>query len=292
MARSISIIKNQILAEKAAQPALSGLTSTSATAIFNLWAYIQAVAINLVEQLTDLKVTTIENLLTTKQVPTNVWLQTKVFEFQYSATTPQVVQLVNFAPVYNPVNTALRIVSRCSVKTTGQRIVTVKVATGEPPAALSAPQLSALSGYITQGGDGTVAGAGTGIAFAGVQINVSSTASDKIYLKATINYNGQYSSIIGTNVISAIDAYLAAIPFDGNVRVLNLVDAIQNVAGVTDILIEDLAIRANSTAFASKTYLIQNYTQTLTTYPTFAGYVVGETTAGNTLLDSLTFVAQ
>ncbi len=292
MARSIAVIKNQILAQKAVSPVLNAMNSVSMTAIFNLWAYITAVAINLSEQATDLKVSFIELLLKTKQVPSDQWLQSKVFEFQYSATTPQVVQLTNFAPTYNPIDTTLRIVSRCSVKTTGQRIVTVKVATGEPPAALSAPQLSALTGYLTQGGDGTVSGAGTGIAYAGVQIKVSSTDSDKLYLKGTITYNGQYNAIIQTNVIAAIESYLAAIPFDGNIKVLNLIDAIQSVAGVTDIIIEDLAIRANATAFGSKTYLIQSFTQLQTTYPTFAGYVVGETTGGNTFADTLTFVAQ
>ena len=81
MARSISVIKNQILTEKAAQSSLNSMNSVSLTAIFNLWAYITAVAINLHEQLTDLKVTAIELLLNNKQVPSDQWLQTKVFEF-------------------------------------------------------------------------------------------------------------------------------------------------------------------------------------------------------------------
>jgi hypothetical protein len=50
MARSIATIKQQIINAKNADPILSEkLTSTSQTAIWNLWAYITAVAINLHE---------------------------------------------------------------------------------------------------------------------------------------------------------------------------------------------------------------------------------------------------
>lgn len=291
MARTIAQIKASILAEKALQTPLSGLTSTSATSIYGLWAYICAVAIALHEQLIDIFKAEMETTISKAIVPSNAWLQSKVFEFQYSATTPQVVQLVNFAPTYNPINTTLRIITRCSVKTTGQRVVTIKVAKNEPPVALSAPELTALNGYLTRGGDGTVGGAGTGISYAGVQISAVSLTSDKLYLKATINYNGQFASVISASVIAAINTYLATLPFDGIIKVLDLVDAIQLVAGVTDIKIEHLAIRADATAFGSKTYLIQSFTQNYTTYPTFAGYVIGETTASNTFTDTLTFVA-
>lgn len=291
MARSISLIKSQILAEKANQAALSGLTSPSQTAIFNLWAYVTAVCINLHEQYIDLKTAAIELLIQSAPVASEAWLQQKAFEFQYNATTPQIVQLVDFAPAYDPINTSFRIITRCSVKTTGQRIVEVKVAKNEPPVALSAPELTAFSGYLTQGGDGTIAGKGTGIAWAGTQIRAVSRTSDKVYLKATVTYNGQYYSVIQNNVVTALNNYLASIPFDGMLKVLNLVDAIQSVAGVKDVLIEDLAIRADATAFASKTYLIQSFTQYFTAYPMYAGYAVEETTGGQSFTDQITFVA-
>ena len=291
MARSIALIKSQILTEKANQSALSGATSTSQTAIYNLWAYVTAVAINLHEQAIDLYKSTLESELASSYVSSDAWLQAKAFEFQYSATVPQVVTLVNFAPIYNPINTALRIITRCSVKTTGQRIVEVKVAKLNPPVALSAPELSAFSGYLSQGGDGTIGGAGTGIGYAGVQFKPVSRTSDKLFIKATITYNGQYSSVIQTNVINAINNYLANIPFDGLVKVLSLVDAIQSVSGVKDIKIEDLAIRADATPFVSTTYLIQAFTQYYTTFPLYAGYAIEETTSGQAFLDQITFVA-
>lgn len=290
MARSIAVIKNQILLEKQAQTALSGLTSTSKVALFNLWAYITAVGINLMEQLQDIKKASIEDTVAKGIVHNDLWLQQRILEFQYDATTPQIPAFINGAVTYNPVDPSKRVISRCSVVTNGQRIVEVKVATGEPPAQLPGPQLSALVGYLTQGGDGTPHGHGTGIGAAGVRFSVKSLVADKLFMKATIKYNGLYSAIIQTNVITAINAYLASILFNGSIKVIDLVDAIQSVAGVTDILIEDLAIRADATAFANKTYLIQSFTQAYTTYPTFAGYVVEEDTSGQTFADQLTFV--
>lgn len=288
MARTLQEILTSLDDAQAAESGLSGLNSTSQSAIYTLWKYITALVMLLHEKLIDIKKVEIETTVSKSIVPSEEWLQSKVFEFQYSSTVPQIMQLINFAPSYNPINTALRIITRCSVKTTGQRIVTVKVAKSEPPVALSAPELSALVSYLTLGGDGTVSGAGVGIAYAGVQINATSSASDKLYFKATISYNGQYSAIIVSNVVSAVDVYLASIPFDGAIKVLDLVDYVQNVTGVTDILIEDLAIRADAGAYV---YLIQSFTQAHTTYPMFAGYAVTETNPGDTIYDTLTFVA-
>jgi hypothetical protein len=73
---------------------------------------------------------------------------------------------------------------------------------------------------------------------------------------------------------------------------LSLVDAIQQVEGVTDILINNLALRADATAFASRTYLIQNNAYIYTTYPLYAGYAVEETTSSQTFTDTITYIAQ
>jgi hypothetical protein len=289
--RKISDIQAQILAEKAAQSSLSGLNSTSQTAIYNLWAYIVAVAISLLENIVAIFQVEIEDTASKAAVGSDVWLKSKVLEFQYDAVNPQVLTLVNFAPQYPVINTDLRIISRCSVKTIGSKIAVVKVATGEPPVALSAPQLSSLQSYLTNGGDGTYLGRGVGLGFAGVQINTSSLTSDKFYFKANIYYNGQYSAVIQSTVVAAINNYLANIDFDGNVKLISLVDYIQNVPGVVDITLEDVAMRANATAFGSKTYLVQAFTEIYSTYPTFAGYIVGETTVSNTLNDTITYIA-
>lgn len=289
MARTIAQIKAQIIAEKNNQAALAGLTSTSSTAIYNLWAFIQAVCINLFEQLIDVKIEEIETTVYTAIVPSDQWVRQKALEFQYDATTPQVLQLVNFVPSYPVVNPDLRIITRASVKTQGSKIVLVKVAKNEPPEALSAPELSAFQDYLSQGGSPTDPAIGFG--FAGVQMTARSTAPDKLYLAGTIYYSGRYSAVIQANVVSALEDYMSNLPFDGNISVLGITDKIQSVVGVVDMLFTDIAMRADAVAFGSKTYLIQSSTQTLTSLPTYAGYVVEEDTASQGFLDKLVFVA-
>ena len=58
------------------------------------------------------------------------WIQAQIFKFQYSATSPQVIQFntTTFAPYYPVVNAALRIISECAV--VNSNAVLIKVATG------------------------------------------------------------------------------------------------------------------------------------------------------------------
>lgn len=280
MARTITQILTQMEDELAAQSSLSGLNSPSQTAIYRLWMYIMASAIYFHETLWDIFKTEIETIVDNAPIGTDGWVQQKCFEFQYDSVTPQVITLNDFVPSYNPVDESLRIITRCSVKTLPNKIVSVKVAKSDPPVALAVAELNSLKGYLDD------------ISFAGVQYNAISLNADKIYLKASVYYNGQYSTVIATTVIDAINEYLANIPFDGDIRIQKLIDAIQSVAGVKDVVIDDLAIRADVTLFANKTYLLQNKTTLFNKYPMFAGYAVEETTVGETFTDKLTFVAE
>lgn len=281
MARQISEIQQQMLDNIAGDSVLGSLlTSTSKRSIYRLFTYIVAVGINALEQLIDIFTVEVETVAAAAAPATPAWLQSQIFKFQYSATTPQVVQLINFAPAYPVVDTTLRIISRCSVTTNLSNSVIIKVATGEPPAALSNSQLSALQSYVTQ------------IGVAGVVYSVISQASDKLYVQANVYYQGQYSAVIKANVVTAINNFLASIPFNGQVKITDLEDAITAVEGVTDVVLVNVRARADGTAFASGSYLVQNQQTVARLWGTVAGYMVGETTANNTLNDSLTFIAE
>lgn len=290
--RSINTIKAQIIGQIPNYPALSALSlNISQVAKYGLWAFISAVAINLLEQLLAIFQSDLEETISAAPVGSEPWLQSKIFEFQYSVTNPQALELVNFAPAYNPIDTTLRIITRGSVKTSPFNQVKVKVAKQEPPVALSAPELSALQSYLTSGGNVTYAGRGRGLGFAGVDIIATSNDADLLFIAGTVFYNGQYSAVIKANVITAINAYLASLPFDGSFSLLGITDAIQTVTGVNDILLTDVAYRANGVAFGLKTYMIQANTTIITTTDTFAGYIIGETTLGETFADRINFVA-
>lgn len=281
MARSVSTILTSMDTEQVAQPSLTALNSTSQTSIFKLWKYITAVVTNLHEQLWDIFKADLELQISSAAVGSDLWVRDQVLKFQYDTINPQVVVLTNFSPAYAVVNPVYQIITRASVKTAPNKTVSVKVAKSDPPVALTAPELSSLQTYLTA--------QGYGVGFAGVQIIASSLDSDKLFLEGTIKYDGQYSAVISANVIAAINNYLANIAFDGVFKTLSLIDYIQNVQGVTDVNIINLAIRADLTAFASKSYLVQASTTLYTSYPLYAGYVIEETTGGETFTDKLTF---
>lgn len=281
MARQISVIETQILDSAAADPVLSvNLTSLSKRAIYRLWAFIVAAAIAILEQLIDQNKIEVEALVAQAAPGTPSWLQAQVFKFQYSSTTPQVIQLIDLAPQYPVVDPSLRIITRCSVTTDIANTVTIKVAKEEPPTALASLELDALTSYIAQ------------IGVAGISYNTLSLAADRLYVQAQVFYTGLFSSVIKTNVILAIDAYLASIPFNGQIKVSSLEEAILDVDGVTDVILQNVVARANATAFGSGTGLVISNALVGRLWPTLAGYAISEDTAGQTLADSLTFISQ
>ena len=280
MARTIAQIQTEMDNEQALQTGLSGLTSTSQVAIYTLWKYIMSSCIWTHETLWDLFKVEIETIVNNAPVGTEKWVQSEIFKFQYDTMTPQVVGLVDFVPAYPVVDDALKIITRCSVKTQPNRIVKVKVAKGTTPTALNGTELSSLIGYLTD------------ISFAGVQYNVTSQEADKLLIGGKIYYNGQYASVIQTNVIAALDAYMASLPFDGFVRISGIEDAIQSVAGVNDLMLQVVQLRGDTIGLGLGTDLVYNATEFFYRYPTISGYVVQETTSGSTFTDTLTFIPQ
>lgn len=282
MARSIDTIQAQIIAQAQADSNLSGLTSTSKRAIWRLWTYVTAVCINVFEQLQDLYYAKTEALIAAAPSGNAQWIQATVFKFQYSSTTPQVLQLntSTLAYEYPTVDSTLRIITRCSVTADLLNNVRVKVAKGSTPAALSSPELSALQSYMNT------------VGFAGINYICTSTNSDKLFIAADVYYQGQYSAVIAATLKDAVDAFLAAIPFNGIVKLTDLEGVMRNVVGVNDVVMKDVAARADATLFASKTYLVQNNTELQRQWQTLSGYIVTETTSSNTFADTINLIAQ
>ena len=133
--RTTKQIKETMDAQQAALPVLSQLTNTADTDIWVLFKGIVAQTINFFEQLMDRKKTEIETILKNAVVPSTEWARQKAYEFQYDATIPQIMQLVNFVPSYNPVDTTKRIITRSfAYNTLG--FTTLRVAKSEPPVKL------------------------------------------------------------------------------------------------------------------------------------------------------------
>lgn len=279
MARSISEIKAQMVTAKNAETSLSGLDSTSQTAIWNLWLYIQAVAINLFEQILDVLKIDVETQVSKAVPQTGAWLQQKGFEFQYSTTTPQELTYTsNWTLEYPVINEDLRIITRCAVTTGNNKTVQIKVAKGTTPEKLDSSELNAATSYFKLLGN------------AGVYYSVISVNGDFIEVDADIYYNGIYQPTIQQNVINSILNYLANIPFDGKVYVAGIEDAIQSVQGVVDVKLNNIYVRVASTSYANKStlYSLSNGINGLK-YQPFSGYLKEETTSSHTFADTLNF---
>ena len=280
MARSVATIQALIVTNFQAQPELAAANSTSKRAIWYLLTFIVATAINVFEQLLDLFKANITAIVALSAPATPKWLQAKIFNFQYSATNPQNIQLINTVPTYAVVDPTLLLITRTSVKTSLANTVAIKAAKLTPPVALLAPELSALQSYINS------------IGIAGINYTVTSANPDQIFIQATVFYQGTYAAIILQSVTAAIATFLANLAFDGSMKVSDLENTIRNVTGVNDVVLQNVTVRRDQDTVAQGTVLIQNQTEVARLWATIAGYMVAENTAGYTLATTLTLTPQ
>ena len=279
MARSISQIKQSMLDAKNADPTLSALTSTSQTAKWNLYYFIVASCIAIFEQLQDIFKTELEAIASTAAPSTPQWTRNKVLKYQKG----DVAQLntTTFTVEYPTINTANQILTRCAVITAPNRTVLIKVAKSNPPVPVSVGELAELQSYIETFNP-------AGIAFTLINEN-----SDKMEVAATIYYNGQYSAVISTNVVAALNNYMANLPFNGVISTQAVVDAIQAAEGVISVSLARILVRKHTVAYGAGVTLYNLSTGVDSVqYQTIAGYVVQETTAGHLFADTLNYIVQ
>lgn len=280
MARDTQEIKNQMIATKDSEPSLSSLNSPSKTAVWNLIFFIVAQAINIFEQLLDLFKSDMEKIAASSIPGTEAWVRQKVFQFQYSATTPQVVQLINLVPTYPNVDETLRVVTRCSVTTEANREVTIKVAKNNPPEKLDLNELNALKSYVSVWGN------------AGIQYTVSSNDPDRIGIEVDVYFNSQYSTLIKDLVINAVSDYIKNVDFSATIYLAKIEDAIQSVDGVIDVKIKEVSTRPATIAYTDRDLIYSLITGVNDrSFIPYSGYVIPEDTASHTFLDSFNFIA-
>lgn len=265
---------------------LAFITNTSKRSIWRLLTAVASNCVALNEQQMDILVAEIEADILLSAPATPNWLQDKALNyFQYSATTPQIVQLVNFLPKYPIEDPSLRIITRCSVRTVPSSNVLIKVAKGASPVALLPAESAALQNFYTTIGD------------AGINYKVSSMDGDLIYIKADIYFQGQYSAIISTNVVAAINdflAYLSTVQFDGLLKISDLERAIRNVTGVNDVVLHEVKVRNPTSAptWSMGIYLVNNDTLLIREYNPISGYILPETQATYTFSTTLNYIAE
>jgi hypothetical protein len=283
MARDITTIQNEIIAAKNADANLSSLNSPSAVAIWRLWSRIIAGAIETQEQLWDVFKAELEQIAREAVPGTADWLQKRVLEFQYSATNPQIITVVDGKATYSTIDASLRIITRAAVVEQVNNRVLVKVAKDDGSGGLTpltAQELGALTSYLDA------------IGFVGIAIDTSSLFADRLKFQGTIYYNGQYvEATVKAAVITAIEAYLSSVSvdnFDGTIVREELINSIQGVTGVTgvDTLNVILTARPSSIPLTGAVVTVQR------SYVTAAGYIIQEDTTGSTFNDTITMTLE
>lgn len=246
-----------------------------------LFMWIVAGGAAITEQLWDAFTVDIEALVAIASPQTGPWLQDQMFKFQYDATTPQIIEFdpVNFAPYYTTVDATKRIITNCSVVPGTFGTTNVKTAKGgSAPVPLSSGERDAAQSYANT------------LTVPGVLINVISENADKLYCGLTVVYVGMYSAVIQATVIAAINSYFRNIPFDGNVTMNGLIESVLSVPGVKRCILNNVNLRADATTFVpGVNNMVAGNDWIIDAANLAAGYVVGETTSGYTLSDSITY---
>lgn len=260
------------------------LNSQSKRAIWLAWTFIVATAIHVLENIIDLFTANVEATAAQSAAASKAWLQAKAFAFQYDAANPQIIQLINTVPVYPVIDATKCITSRCSVSTDLANNVLIKIAKQEPPIGFDSDELAAIQSYFNT------------IGAVGITYTASSGNADQLYIDADIYFDGQYQAVILTNITNSLNSFLANLSaqknFDGKVLMSDLENAIRNTTGVNDVILKNVKARQDSTPFAGATSLIAANTVISRFWQTVTGYIILETTAGETLTNSLNLIAQ
>ena len=259
MARTIAQIQQSIITAKQTDPVLSGLTSTSNTAVWLLWTYIVAVCQWVVENYYDAHKAEVDQIIATQRAHTLQWYVTRAKQFQYGVALPAESDTYSL-PSTDP---AVAIISyAAAVEMPG--MVRLKVATqsGGALAPLTTTQLTAFIAYIQQ------------IKDAGVRMQITSPAPDVLRLKLKIYYDPLVIDATGARidgssaypVKDAVNAFLKNLPFNGLFVINNLIAALQAIEGVVIGVVDT----------ADATYAALPFSPVTVEYAPDAGYMIAD----------------
>ena len=230
MARTIQEIQTLILQAKAQEPALNELNSTSKVAIWRLWVYIIAVAIWSLEKLFDQHRADIDKRLAELKPHTARWYRSKALAFQYGFDLlPDSDKFNNQGHTEEAIE-ASKIVKYSAViesKNEGRLIVKIAGEQGEQLQPITDAQKQAFEAYLQE------------IKDAGVRLSVVNYQPDVLHLQMKIIYDPLVLDSNGQSIIHAtkpveetIKSYLKRLPFNGELVLAHLIDALQQAEGV------------------------------------------------------------
>ena len=230
MARTIQEIQTLILQAKAQEPALNELNSTSKVAIWRLWVYIIAVAIWGLEKLFDQHRSDIDKRLAELKPHTARWYRSKALAFQYGFDLlPDSDKFNNQGHTEEAIE-ASKIVKYSAViesKNEGRLIVKIAGEQNDTLQPITDAQKQSFEAYLQE------------IKDAGVRLSVVNYQPDVLHLQMKIVYDPLVLDSNGQSIIHAtkpveelIKSYLKRLPFNGELVLAHLIDALQQAEGV------------------------------------------------------------
>ena len=230
MARTIQEIQTLILQTKAQEPALNELNSTSKVAIWRLWVYIIAVAIWSLEKLFDQHRADIDKRLAELKPHTARWYRSKALAFQYGFDLLPDSDTFNNQGHTEEAIEASKIIKYSAViesKNEGRLIVKIASEQGNTLQPITEPQKQAFEAYLQE------------IKDAGVRLSVVNYQPDILHLQMKIIYDPLVLDSNGQSILHAtkpveetIKSYLKRLPFNGELVLAHLIDALQQAEGV------------------------------------------------------------
>ena len=230
MARTIQEIQTLILQAKAQEPALNELNSTSKVAIWRLWVYIIAVAIWSLEKLFDQHRADIDKRLAELKPHTARWYRSKALAFQYGFDLLPDSDTFNNQGHTEEAIEASKIVKYSAViesKNEGRLIVKIAGEQGNTLQPITDAQKQAFEAYLQE------------IKDAGVRLSVVNYQPDVLHLQMKIIYDPLVLDSNGQSILHAtkpvedtVKSYLKRLPFNGELVLAHLIDALQQAEGV------------------------------------------------------------
>ncbi|MCW3120700.1 MAG: hypothetical protein JWQ38_192 [Flavipsychrobacter sp.] len=225
MARTIAEIQAGMIATKAADTSLSGLTSTSQSAIWLLWTWVVATAQWTLEQLFDAHKNEVASIISTQKPHTLQWYVAMAKAYQKGITLPPDTDVYPLVPPADP--SVLIVAYAAAVELIG--IVRIKVAKSNSGSlAKLGTDLPAFQAYMTR------------IKDAGVRLQITSDDPDTLQLALGIYYDplildntgARLDGTSATPVKDAIRSFLENLPFNGLFVLNYLIKALQSIEGV------------------------------------------------------------
>jgi len=230
MARKLTEIQDQIIAQIQSRSELAGLTSTSSTAIWRVLSYVVATAVWTLENLFDVFKAEVEEKLANLKPHSLRWYVRIAKSFQYGSALVDGEDYYDNSALNDSEIEALQIVKHAAAsESTGPLLLKIATESSDVLAPLSQDQYDSFVAYIQLVKD------------AGVGIDVINVEGDKLRLTVDVYYDplillgngGRADGTVSAPVKDAIDEFLKSLPFDGVFVKSYLVDALQGVEGVT-----------------------------------------------------------